>query len=135
MTDPKSKKQTVFKDVSEEYDNKEKITLAKTHSGLQENLAGALCYLAWAMTGIVFLFIEKENHFIRFHAFQSIILSIAVFVLGIVLAFIPIIGLIFSLILAPAVLFLWIFMMWKAYQGEMFKLPITGEMAEKQISK
>ena len=67
--------------------------------------------------------IEKENKFVRFHAMQSIILSVAATVMG----FVPLVGLLASL----AYIVLWIVMMIKAYNGEKFKLPIIGDIAEK----
>lgn len=133
MTDSNSKEQTVFKESTEKVDKKEKETPKKTESGLEESLAGALCYVAWAITGIIFLIIEKKNRFVRFHAMQSIITSIAIFVITIVLSLIPLIGWILSLLLTPVILGLWLFMMWKAYQGERFKLPFAGDLAEKQL--
>ncbi|MCJ8007487.1 DUF4870 domain-containing protein [Lederbergia wuyishanensis] len=102
-------------------------------TGLSENVAGLLCYLFWFVGGIVFLLIEKENRFIRFHAMQSIALSIVFFVLNIVLTVIPFIGWILNLILAPVMLILWIVLMYQAYQGKYYKLPILGELAEKQL--
>lgn len=107
----------------------------KTSSGMEENVAGLLCYLAGFITGIIFLFIEKENQFIRFHAMQSIALSVVMIVISIVLSFIPVIGWIVALFLPLAYLVLWIFMMWKAYQGEMYKLPVLGDFSEKQINQ
>jgi len=47
--------------------------MEKTSTGLQENIAGLLCYVLGWVTGIIFLFIEKENKFVRFHAVQSIV--------------------------------------------------------------
>ena len=122
MTNSNSKKQNVFK----EHDSKGK-------SGLEGNLAGALCYLVWAITGVIFLIMEKDNSFVRFHALQSIITSMALFVITIILGIIPIIGWIISLLLTPVILLLWLFMMWKAYQGERFKLPFVGKFVEKQV--
>ncbi|HHY20514.1 MAG TPA: hypothetical protein GX525_01235 [Bacilli bacterium] len=107
----------------------------KTSSGLDENIAGLLCYLAWFITGIIFIFLEKENRFVRFHAIQSIITSVVLFVINIVLTSIPVIGWMIGLITAPVILVLWLLMMWKAYQGEWFKLPIVGNIAEKQLNK
>lgn len=105
----------------------------KTASGLDENLAGLLCYLFAFVTGIIFLLIEKENRFIRFHALQSIFTFAAIFVVSIVLNVIPLLGLIVSILLAPLSLILWIVLMVKAYQGKWFKLPLVGDLAEKQL--
>lgn len=128
-------KQTVFKEKTEvpaESDETEKV---KTSSGLDENIAGLLCYLAWFITGVIFLVIEKENRFVRLHALQSIILSVILFILNIVLTAIPLIGWIIGLLLTPLYVVLWIFLMWKAYQGKWFKLPVVGNMAENQVDK
>ena len=106
--------------------------LGKTSTGIQANVAALLSYLGGFVTGIVFLVIEKENKFVRFHAMQSTIVSGSLFVLQIVLSFIP-----FLVMLSPLVglagLALWIILMIKAYQGEMFKLPVIGDIAEKKI--
>lgn len=103
----------------------------KTSSGLQENVAGLLCYLFGWITGIIFLFIEKENKNVRFHAWQSIFVFGAFTVLSIILNFIPILGSILGWILSIIAFILWIVLMYKAYKGEMYKLPWAGNLAEK----
>ncbi|WP_244151515.1 DUF4870 domain-containing protein [Halobacillus dabanensis] len=107
----------------------------KSSTGLDENVGGVLAYLLGFISGIVFLLIEKENETVRFHAMQSIILFGSFFVLGFVVNFIPIIGLLVSLLIAPVTLILWIVLMVKAYQGERYHLPITGKLAEQQLEK
>jgi uncharacterized membrane protein len=100
-----------------------------------ENLMGAAAYLLGFVTGIIFLVIEKENKFVRFHAMQSTIVSGGIFVLNIALGFIPILGWIVGVLLSLGSFILWIVCMWKAFQGEMYKLPYVGEIAEKQLAK
>ena len=107
--------------------------LGKTSTGLQPNVAGLLCYLIGFITGIIFILIEKENKFVRFHAMQSIVTFAALFLLGIILPFIPFLGLILLPLLWIANIVLWILLMVKAYQGEQFKLPLAGDFAEKNI--
>lgn len=109
--------------------------LGKTTTGIQANVAALLCYLAGFITGIIFLLIEKENRFVRFHAMQSIVTFGALFVLSIVVSFIPIIGAVFGALIGLTNLILWIVLMIKAYQGEKFKLPIVGDIAEKNIER
>ena len=104
-----------------------------TSSGMNQNVAGLLCYLAGWITGLIFFLIEKENRFVRFHAMQSIITFGALTVLFIGLGFIPFVGWILMPFLGLAQLVLWILLMVKAYQGETFKLPVIGDMAEKNI--
>ena len=119
--------QTIFKKDSSPVAVEKKPTM----SGLDENLAGLLCYIFSIVTGVIFLVIEKENQFIRFHAMQAIFTFIVFFGVGIVLGFIPVIGWIISILISPVGFFLSIFLMYQAYQGKMFKLPVIGDMAEK----
>jgi len=112
-------------------------------SGLELNVAAALCYLAGLITGILFLVLEPYNKdkTIRFHAFQSIFANLAMiagwFVLTI-LAYTPFLGLLFTFLIVfaypLATLALWIILMYKAYNRERFVLPIIGPLAEKQAA-
>ena len=105
--------------------------LGKTSSGMQANVAALLSYLVGAITGIIFYLIEKDNKFVRFHAMQSIVVFGFFFVLSAILPFIPVLGLVLSPIVGIIGLILWVLLMVKAYQGEMYKLPIAGDIAEK----
>jgi uncharacterized membrane protein len=100
---------------------------------MTQNVAGLLCYLAGWITGLIFFLIEKENRFVRFHAMQSIITFGSLSVLFMVIGFIPFINLIAIPILAILQVILWIILMVKAYQGQLFKLPVIGDIAEKNI--
>jgi len=106
--------------------------LGKCSTGMQPNLAALLCYLAGVVSGIIFYLIEKDNKFVRFHAMQSILIFAAIFILNAVLMFIPVIGWMLIPVISIISLILWIVLMVKAYQGEMFKLPVVGDIAEKQ---
>jgi uncharacterized membrane protein/ribosomal protein L40E len=106
-------------------------------TSLEPNVAGLLCYLAFWITGLIFILIEKENKFVRFHAMQSIVtfgsLHVLIILFGI-LDGLHVIGWLFYILwLLTLVLsfVLWIVLMIKAYQGERFKLPIAGDIAEK----
>ena len=100
-----------------------------------ENLMGAVSYLLGFVTGIIMLLLEKQSKFVRFHAMQSTLLFGGVFVANIALGFIPILGWLLGLLLSFASFILWIVCMWKAFQGEMYKVPKVGDMAEKQLAK
>jgi uncharacterized membrane protein len=100
-----------------------------------ENLMGAGAYLLWWVTGIIFLVIEKENKFVRYHAMQSLLLFGPIHILLIVLSFVPIIGWLVGIFLSLGAFILWIICMWKAFQGEMFKLPYVSPLVEKQLAK
>lgn len=108
------------------------VEAGKTSSGMQQNVAGSLCYLLWWITGIIFLVMEKENKFVRFHAWQSVFTFAAITVLQIILSFIPIVGWILGIIIWIVSVILWLFCMYKAYKGESFKLPIVGNIARNQ---
>jgi uncharacterized membrane protein len=112
---------------------------APAAAGLTDNVAGALAYVT-IIPAIVFLVLEPFNRkrFVRFHAFQSIFFFIAWTVLGIAMAFISHIP-----FLGWATLFMWplislamfvilLILALKAYQGQTFKLPVIGDMAEQQ---
>jgi len=106
----------------------------KSSTGLAPNLAGALAYLLGPLTGILFLVVEKESRFVRFHAMQSTIVFGALFVLQVVLQILPILGsLLVVLVVFPLSVLLWAFLMFKAFSGEMFKLPTIGDIAERNI--
>jgi uncharacterized membrane protein len=115
-------------------------------AGMTNNVAACLSYLVGWVTGLIFLVIEpyKNDKFVRFHAFQSIFLSIAVFaiwigaiILSTILGFITH-GLGFF-IMGPLMMLVWlgvvvavVICMIKAYGNQQFKLPIIGDMAAKQ---
>jgi len=108
--------------------------MEKTSTGLEANVAGLLCYVLGWITGLVFILIEKENKFVRFHAMQSIIVFGAITVASIIFNLIPFIGWFLGVLLSILALVLWIILMVKAYQGDKYKLPWAGELAEKQVS-
>ena len=110
-------------------------------SGLDSNIAGLLCYLFGWVSGLIFLLIDKRP-LVRFHAVQSIGLSVAAFVIAIVfwiLTFILAIltngaGLLLTFLFPLGMLgvfALYILCMFKAYKNEKFKLPVIGDIAEK----
>ncbi|KKR56675.1 MAG: hypothetical protein UU05_C0011G0008 [Candidatus Curtissbacteria bacterium GW2011_GWA1_40_47] len=101
------------------------------------NLIAALSYLLGFITGIVILLVEKDEKFIRFHAMQSTVIFGALFVLSIVLGFVlrpvGILETLVNVIISVVSLIVWVVSMIKAYQGQMYKWPIAGDFAEKQI--
>ena len=109
-----------------------KADLGKTSTGLAPNVAALLCYLGTFITGIIFLVLEKDNRFVRFHAMQSIITFGSLTVLSMIFGFMPLLWILMP-ILGILQLILWVILMVKAYQGELFKLPMIGDIAEKNI--
>ncbi len=113
---------------------------------MSSNVAGLLTYILGFITGVIFLVIEpyKNDKFVRFHAFQSIFLSAVwigfrivwgTIVMGMIWspfsALWALLGLI-SMLISLAFLACILFLMYKAYSNERFKLPIIGELAAKQ---
>ncbi len=112
---------------------------AASPSGLTDNVVGLLAYIT-IIPAIIFLVIEPYNRsrFVRFHCFQSIFFHVAVFIIWIILgviASLPVLGwatfLIWPLV-GLGFLVLWVLMLVKAYGGQMWKLPVIGDLAEKQ---
>jgi uncharacterized membrane protein len=115
-------------------------------SGLQDNVASALCYLLLILSGVLFLVIEpyNRNRTVRFHAFQSIFVWIGIVIVSIAVAIvsqfwmlIPFAGRIIGGLIWSAfglgVFVLWIVLMVKAYNREKWILPVVGPLAEKQV--
>ena len=102
--------------------------------GMTDNVAAMLAYIP--IVGLIFLLIEpyNKNKFLRFHCFQSLFYVLACFVLGFVLAFIPILGIIVGMLLGLGEFVLWLVLLLKAYQGQKFKLPFIGDLAEQQAN-
>jgi uncharacterized membrane protein len=110
---------------------------------IKENVAGALAYFTF-VPALIFLGIMpfKRNHFVRFHSFQSIFLLIAGVLIALVmklmfslLAMIPRVGYLLAWLAALLVLLafalVWVVAVVKAFQGELFKLPLIGGLAER----
>ena len=127
---------------------------AKSSTGLDENIAALLSYIAGWITGLVFFLIEKDSRLVRFHAMQSLILIgggfvvlfalwIFIFVSSLIVAQISeilsflltmVLGLVAGVI-GIAILIGAIIGLVKAYQGQYFKLPVVGNLAEKYSAK
>lgn len=106
--------------------------MEKSSTGLEANVAGLLCYVGWWVSGLVFILIEKESKFVRFHAIQSIYVFGVLTIAMIVLRLIPVLGDVLAGLIWVLGVVLWIILMVKAYQGAMFKLPWAGDLAEKK---
>jgi len=103
--------------------------------GLPENTAAALCYLLGLVTGIIFLVLEpyNKNKLIRFHAFQSIFLHVAVIIIWVAFRAIMPWSLWFLVSIIDLAFFvLWIYLLIQTYQGKKVVLPVIGDLAAKQ---
>ncbi|GAA0506578.1 Uncharacterized membrane protein [Halorubrum aquaticum] len=118
---------------------------ATTGTGLEPNVAGALSYLLGPITGVLFYVLEPEDAFVRFHAVQSTLVFGGLFVASLVLSvvltlvsFVPGVGWIAaavlgigSLVLTPVAFLAWAFLMYEAYQGDEYVVPLVGSYARR----
>ena len=113
-----------------------------TEGSVRERLMAVLAYFTFIPAAIL-LFVEphNKNRYIRFHALQCIFLSVALVVLfgiSLLLFITPLPGHLFWLMLCLVLLIgcfiLWLGLMVKAFQGEIFKLPVIGDWAERQAN-
>jgi len=117
----------------------------KTALGLDTNVGALLTYLPICGVSLIYSIIvlvtEKDNKFVRFHAFQSLLLMAVIVVLSIVITIISVIFAFISTTLATLVgLLFWlpllafivlaIFLCITSYNGEKTKLPVIGNLAE-----
>jgi len=110
-------------------------------SGMADNVAGMIAYVTF-IPAIIFLVTApyNKNRFVRFHSFQSIFLFVAVVALHIavsVLGVVPLMILItfpLHMLISLGAFIVWVILLLKANQGQMWKLPVIGDMAEKQAN-
>lgn len=110
-------------------------TQVKSSTGLEDNIAGLLCYLGTFVTGIIFFMLEKKSPFVKFHAMQSTVVFLGIWIGVYVADFIPFIGWLVSSLISLLGFILWIVLMVKAYNKELYKLPIASSIAESLIEK
>lgn len=117
-----------------------------TVGGLPRTVAGALAYCT-LIPAIIFLLVDpySKDRFVRFHSFQclglclvGVVIGAALRIAGVLLAFIPVVGhllvALFTMLVSLAFFVVWVVLVVKALQGEMFKLPLIGDFAEKQAA-
>jgi uncharacterized membrane protein len=102
---------------------------AKTTLGFDERFEGLLAYSLGWVSGILILLFEKKSRFVRFHALQSI----STFLLLFLLMQVPFLGALFAPLIVAATFFLWIVLMYQAYHGHAYRLPLVGELAAKEL--
>ena len=129
--------------------------MVKTSMNLEENIASMVCYIGTWITGIIFIAMEKENKTVKFHAWQSFLTFLPLTIIA------PVIGWIgapkwsygggywgigsydpgipalmwLSWIIYLMIGVLWLIFIIMAVQNKKFKLPIIGDIAEKQAQK
>ena len=107
-----------------------------TASGISTNTMAALAYITF-IPAIVFLVIEpyKRNAFIRFHAWQCIALMLVEMAGSIIFGFMGLIGMMMRLLFGLLVFVFWLIAIIKASKGELYHIPLVGELAETLAAK
>jgi len=102
-------------------------------TGLKKTTSGALAYVLGPITGVIFLIIDKDP-FVRFHAMQSIVVFVVLFVLqwllGITIILFPLAALV-----GIVSFVLWLLLIYKAWQGEEWEVPMLGKIARNLLKK
>ena len=106
---------------------------AAKSTGLNKNTSGALAYVLGPITGVIFLVIDKDP-FVRFHAMQSIVVFIGLFVLQALLGVTLILAILIPLVSIVSFV-LWILLIYKAWQGEEWEVPVLGKFARNLAKK
>ncbi len=117
------------------------VAAAASTGGLADNVAGLLAYVT-IIPAIIFLVLEpfNKNRFVRFHSFQSIFFGVAWIAVCIVLSILgmmPFVHILTALLIplvCLAFFVIWVLLLIKAYSGQMFKLPVIGDIAETQAN-
>ena len=105
--------------------------MADTSTGLDEKIAGTLAYILGWVSGIVFLILEPNNKYVRFHALQSILVFGALTAVGLILGWIPVLGTIIYIIVSILAFILWVILLVKTSQGQKYHVKWAGPLAEK----
>ncbi len=130
------------------------VQIAKSSTGLEENLAALLSYIFGWVSGLIFFLIEKDSRLVRFHAMQSLLLNVVAGVVAIALwivlfvlfmiatqvsgaltTLLSLVSVLIWLVFIAAIVIGVVMCLIKAYQGQYFKLPIIGNFAEKFSAK
>ena len=117
------------------------VAAAVPAQGLTDNVAGLLAYIT-IIPAIIFLVVApyNRNRFIRFHSFQCLFFAAALFIIHMALSFltiVPFLALVtlpLHLLVSLGAFIIWIVLLLKANQGQMYKLPVIGDLAEKQAN-
>ena len=115
-------------------------TTERTSTGVDPRLSALLCYTAWWLSGLIFLFIEQQHRTVRFHAAQSLVLFGGLSIVIALLSFFSVAMLMVSggAFQAARVLVylvwigavgLWLVLMYRTYHGETWRVPLAGDLA------
>lgn len=117
-----------------------------TSTGVDARLSALLCYLAWWVSGVVFLVIEQEHRAVRFHAAQSVVLFGGLTAVIVLLSVASVAALFVSPVIFQAAwmfsylvwfgaVLLWLFVLLKTFRGETWRVPVAGDLAARIASR
>ncbi len=106
----------------------------RSSTGLAENVAGALCYLLGWVTGLVFLVLEQQSAYVRYHAMQSVVTFGGIAAVSLVLSLLSGIGFVLQQALGLLSVVLWILLMVKAWQGERYRLTWISDVVDRLLA-
>src|SRR3989344_8193375 len=106
---------------------------ANSGTGLPKNTSAALSYVLGPITGVIFLVLEKDS-FVRFHAMQSIVFSVAALLINTVIGATIILAILLP-VLSVVEFVLWLLLIYKAWQGQEWELPYLGKIARKFLGR
>jgi len=106
---------------------------ASSGTGLPKNTSAALSYVLGPITGVIFLVLEKDS-FVRFHAMQSIVFSVAALLINTVIGATIILAILLP-VLSVVEFVLWLLLIYKAWQGQEWELPYLGKIARKFLGR
>ena len=111
----------------------------KSVLGLSEKYASMLAYAGVFVSGILILIFERENKTVRFHAMQSTVFFVLMLIVSSIVSglfgWIWLIGGLINFVVSSACIAAWLYLIYKAYCGEIYKIPIIGETAWNQVNK
>ena|SRR5258706_11662786 len=108
---------------------------AQTSStGLGRNTAAALSYVFGPISGVIFLVLDGKDKYVKFHAMQSIVFGVAAFILNTVLGFTIVLAILVPILLIVEFV-LWLMLIYKAWQGEEWEIPVVGKFARQFAAK
>lgn len=107
--------------------------MSGSRSSLRSNLLAVFAYLFGCFSGVLLLIVERHDRYVRFHALQSTLTVLVIFLAALIFGSIPVAGRILTAILSFGAGIIWLVLMFKAFTGERYKLPYVGEFVDRQI--
>lgn len=112
-------------------DKRRQRPMGRSSTGLDANIAAVLAISVTWISGLVFLLLERESPFVRFHAMQSFIFFGAVTLVAVVVAAVPVLPSALTALVSVIALAAWVVLLVQALRGRWFALPVVGRIARK----